>query len=129
MKIIVDSAVWIEYLRNKPSVTEKLDQLLLAGTIVTVGPVIAELLQGAKTEKDYRLLENNFGGLPLLETKVEDWIKAGSISYELRKRGVAIPLTDCLIAAVAILNNALVMTYDIHFEYIPNLKLYDIAGR
>jgi len=122
MKMIVDSSVWIEYLKNRPSVTEKLDQLLLAGTIVTVGPVIAEILQGAKTEKDYRLLENNLGGLPLIETKVEDWIKAGKISYELRKRGITIPLTDCLIAAVAIHQNASVMTYDRHFESIPDLK-------
>ena len=120
--MIVDSSVWIEYLKNRPSVTEKLDQLLLAGTIVTVGPVIAEILQGAKTEKDYRLLENNLGGLPLIETKVEDWIKAGKISYELRKRGITIPLTDCLIAAVAIHQNASVMTYDRHFESIPDLK-------
>jgi len=123
MKIIVDTSVWIEYLKNRPSVTEKLDQLLLAGTIVTVGPVIAEILQGAKTEKDYRLLEKNIGGLPLIETKVEDWIKAGKISYELRKRGITIPLTDCLIAAVAIHQNASVMTYDRHFENIPNLQL------
>lgn len=122
MKIIVDSSVWIEYLKNRPSVTEKLDQLLLAGTIVTVGPVIAEILQGAKTEKDYRLLENNLGGLPLIETKVEDWIKAGKISYELKKSGITIPLTDCLIAAVAIHQNASVMTYDRHFESISDLK-------
>jgi len=122
MKIIVDTSVWIEYLKNSPPIAENLDQLLLAGNIYTVGPVIAEILQGAKTEKDYRLLENNLGGLPLIETKVEDWIKAGKISYELRKRGITITLTDCLIAAVAIHQNASVMTYDRHFESIPDLK-------
>ncbi len=122
MKIIVDTSVWIEYLKNSPPIAENLDQLLLAGNIYTVGPVIAEILQGAKTEKDYRLLENNLGGLPLIETKVEDWIKAGKISYELRKRGITITLTDCLIAAVAIHQNASVMTYDRRFESIPDLK-------
>ena len=57
MKIIVDTSVWIEYLKNRPPVAEKLDQHLLAGNIFTVGPVVAELLQGARTEKDYRLLK------------------------------------------------------------------------
>ena len=127
MKIIVDSSVWIEYLKNRPPIAENLDQLLLAGNIYTVGPVVAELLQGAKTEKDYQLLKKSIDGLSYIETSVEDWMKAGKISYELRKRGITIPLTDCLIAAVAIHQNASVMTYDRHFESIPDLKHINVS--
>lgn len=126
MKIIVDTSVWIEYLKNKPHVAESLDQQLLGGNIFTVGPVVAELLQGARTEKDYRLLKNSIDGLSFVETGVEDWINAGSISFKLRRKGVIIPITDCLIAAVAIRQNASVMTYDRHFENIPNLKLENV---
>lgn len=126
MKIIVDTSVWIEYLKNRPPVAEKLDQQLLAGNIFTVGPVVAELLQGARTEKDYRLLKNSIDGLSYVETGFEDWIKAGSISLKLRRKGVTIPITDCLIAAVAIRQNASVMTYNRHFESIPDLKLENV---
>ena len=126
MKIIVDTSVWIEYLKNKPQVAEKLDQQLLAGKIFTVGPVVAELLQGARTEKDYQLLKNSIHGLSYIDTGVEDWIKAGNISFKLRRKGVTIPITDCLIAAVAIRQNASIMTYDRHFENIPNLKLENV---
>jgi tRNA(fMet)-specific endonuclease VapC len=126
MKIIVDTSVWIEYLKNKPTLAEKLDRQLLAGDIFTVGPVIAELLQGAKTEKDYRMLKNSIDGLPFIETSFENWALAGDISYKLRRKGITIPITDCIIAAVAIHNNASVMTYDQHFTNIPNLKLENI---
>ncbi len=127
MKIIVDTSVWIEYLKNKPTLAEKLDRQLLAGDIFTVGPVIAELLQGAKTEKDYRMLKNSIDGLPFIETSFENWALAGDISYKLRRKGITIPITDCVIAAVAIHNNASVMTYDRHFDNIPNLKLENIT--
>ncbi len=128
MKIIVDTSVWIEYLRNRPILAETLDRYLLAGKIFTVGPVIAELLQGAKTEKDYQALKSSIHGLPFIETSLENWIDAGSISFKLRRKGVTVPITDCVIAAVAIHQNASIMTYDRHFANIPNLKLESIPG-
>jgi len=123
MKIIVETSVWIEYLKNRPTLADNLDQQLLAGSIFAVGPVIAELLQGARTEKDYLILKNSIDGLPFIETNFEDWKLAGEISYKLRRKGVTLPITDCVIAAVAIHQNASVMTYDLHFANIPNLKL------
>lgn len=128
MKIIVDTSVWIEYLKNRPVLAEALDQHLLAGNIFTVGPVIAELLQGAKTEKDNRELKNSIEGLPFVEACLEDWKLAGGISFKLRRKGVTVPITDCVIAAVAIHRNASVMSYDRHFSHIPNLKLETVPG-
>jgi len=126
MKIIVDTSVWIEYFKNRPILADHLDRQLMAGNIFTVGPVIAEMLQGARTEKDYHALKNSIDGLPFVETCFEDWMLAGSISFKLRKKGVTVPITDCLIAAVAIRQKASIMTYDRHFAYIPNLKLESI---
>jgi tRNA(fMet)-specific endonuclease VapC len=127
MKTIVDTSVWIEYLKNRSPIAENLDHLLMAGNIFTVGPVVSELLQGAKTEKDYQLLKNSIDGLPFIEATFENWTLAGEISYKLRRKGITLPITDCVIAALAIHHNASVMTYDRHFANIPNLKLVDIA--
>ncbi len=126
MKIIVDTSVWIEYLKNRLALAENLDRLLLAGKVFTVGPVIAELLQGARAEKDYQMLKNSIDGLPFIETTFEDWTLAGEISYTLRRKGLTIPITGCVIAATAIHQNASVMTYDRHFANIPNLKFENI---
>ena len=123
MKIIVDTSVWIDYLNNRSASTEMLDQLLLTGKIFIVGPIIAELLQGAKTEKDYRKLENNIDALPFIDCSYKHWVMAGEISFKQKKKGITIPITDCIIAAIAISNDASVMTKDRHFNYITQLKL------
>lgn len=123
MKIIVDTSIWIEYLKNKPNLVEILEKEMLAGNVYLVGPVVSELLQGAKTEKDLTALSNNIDGIPYIEASFKDWQFAGRISYDLRKKGVTVPITDCLIASLAINNQASVFTSDRHFQKIPGVKL------
>lgn len=123
MKTIVDTSIWIEYFKNDGNLSASMDKELLAGNIYMTGPVISELLQGAKTEKDFQALKSNIDGVPFIETTLSDWIFAGEVSFKLRKKGRTIPITDCLIAAIAINNDATVMTLDRHFQYISDVKL------
>ncbi len=126
MKTIVDTSVWIEYFKNQETLSTSMDKELLAGNIYMAGPVISELLQGAKTEKDFRTLKSSIDGVPFLETRLSDWKLAGELSFKLRKKGITIPITDCLIGAIALNNDAAVMTLDRHFMHIPDLKLKDV---
>ena len=123
MKTIVDTSVWIEYFKNQGTLAASIDKDLLAGNIYMAGPVISELLQGAKTEKDFRALKNSIDGVPSIETRLSDWQLAGELGFKLRKKGVTIPITDCLIGAIALNNDAAVMTFDRHFDHLPNVKL------
>lgn len=125
MKIIVDTSVWIEYLKNQPNIAARLDSGLLAGHIYLVGPIVAELLQGARTDHDFDALNNTLGGVPCIDTVFSDWHLAGEISYRLRRKGITVPITNCLIAALALNNDAAVYTFDHHFKQIPDLKLID----
>lgn len=56
------------------------------------------------------------------------WIKAGEISSTLRKSGKTLPLSDILIAAIAIKNNLSIFTIDKHFEEIKEVLMYPVAG-
>ena len=123
MKTIIDTSVWIEYFKNRDTLAASIDKELLAGNICMAGPVISELLQGAKTEKDFRALKSSIDGVPSLETRLSDWLLAGELAFKLRKNGVTIPITDCLIGAIALNNGAAVMTFDRDFVHLPNLKL------
>ncbi len=91
------------------------------------GPVIAELLQGAKTEKDFQALMKSIDGAPFIEAEFSDWKLAGELSYMLRKKGIIIAISDCLIGAIAINNDLAVTTLDRHFENLPGLKLVTIT--
>jgi predicted nucleic acid-binding protein len=51
--------------------------------------------------------------------------KAGRLSYSLRKKGRSIPLTDALIASLALKHQLKLWTKDAHFKGIPGLELKD----
>ena len=125
MKVIVDTSIWIEYLKSNHEIAPGLDEGLLAGNIFMVGPVVSELLQGAKTENDYQALSSNIDGVPFINAEFADWQLAGKLSFKMKKIGVAIAITDCVIAAIAINNGAVVYTLDQDLQSIPDVALYN----
>ena len=52
------------------------------------------------------------------------WEKAAGILTSLRRTGIKIPLSDLLIASLAISAGYEVFTTDPHFEQVHGLKLY-----
>ena len=123
-KIIVDTSIWIEYFNRKTNIVNFIEERIMEDCLFMTGPIVSELLQGVKTEQEYEKLKNSIDAIPYLETTLEDWKEAGNISNKLRKKGITIPLTDIIISAVAISNNAKVYSLDKHFKEIPGVKLY-----
>lgn len=127
-KIIVDTSVWIEYFRNNEAIVKTINEGLDNNTIYIAGPIIAELLQGAKNDKELSLLSKYIDAVPCLECEMKDWADAGCISFSLRKTGITIPLTDIIIYSIARNNNAAIFTRDKHFNLIPDIKLFQSIG-
>jgi predicted nucleic acid-binding protein len=126
-KILVDTSIWIEYFKNNKEYVPVIEKNLNLENILITGPVISELLHGVKGSKEYQMLSSSISAVPYIECIYEDWIETGKVLYRLREKGVSIPLTDVLIATIAIREEALVLTHDKHFKYISNiteLKLY-----
>ncbi|NLC68299.1 MAG: PIN domain-containing protein [Clostridiaceae bacterium] len=122
-RIIIDTSIWVEYFKNKAGIVEFIDNGLDNGCIYITGPIISELLQGVKSDKELNMLSKCIDADPGFKIDTKDWIDAGVMSYSLRKKGYAIPLTDILIAVIAKNNDAAVYTLDKHFSYIPGLEL------
>ena len=124
--VLVDTSIWIEYF-NKPDsrAGESLENLLKQGRVLGAGLVLTELLQGAKIEKEFELILDNMTALPFLETTLNTWIEAGRISFSLRKKGITIPVTDIILASLALESHCLIFTLDPHFNKIPGIKLYE----
>jgi len=123
-KIIVDTSIWIEYFNNN-NIVNFIEERIMEDCLFMKGPIVTELLQGLKTEKEYEKLKNSIDAIPYLEITLENWKKAGNISNKLRRKGIKIPLTDIIISAVAISNDAKVYSLDKHFEKIPGVKLFN----
>ncbi len=123
-RIMVDSSVWIEYFRGNFHNTGLIEQGLRQGHVYITGPIVAELLQGVKTAGEHAALSRCIGAVSFVECAYKDWLEAGNISFNLRKKGITVPLTDIIIAVVAKKIEAAIYTRDKHFEEIPGVSLF-----
>ena len=89
--------------------------------------VLAEILQGIKNLEESRLVKESLDKLPYVEMTRETWKKAGEISASLRRKGITIPLSDLIVASLAISEGCEVFTVDSHFEQVKGLKLYSFS--
>jgi len=122
--VLVDTSAWIEFF-NRPNSPEKrtIDLLIDSDRATVCGVVLAELLQGTKTQKEFRQVRDSIQALPFFEMDAAAWEKTGDLGFMLRRKGVTIPVTDLMVAALALLQDASVLTCDDHFAEIPNLHL------
>lgn len=122
-EILIDTSVWIDFFRKPDTETgERIVKHLKRGSVSTCGVVVFEVLQGAADPEEFGFLEENLKGLHYLESDSEAFFKAGKASFELRKKGITLPLSDALIASLAITHHQTVWTKDQHFKKIKGLR-------
>jgi len=121
-RILPDTCAWIDFLRGKQSpLTAVLEQALLNSEVMTCGVVLLELLQGIKIPREEELVQNALSALPHLEMTRDLWTKAGRFASRLRAKGTILPLSDVIIAMLALEHDCAVLTADRHFDTVPGL--------
>lgn len=123
-RILLDTCAWIDFFKaSQTRLAERVEAVLVQGEAATCGVVLYELLQGIKSPKEETLVLNAFQVVPHLEMTADLWIKAGRLSSQLRKQGQTLPLSDIMIATLALEHNCSVLTVDRHFDAIPGLSV------
>jgi len=121
-KILIDTSIWIDYFRNKSSkISEKVDSILSNHEVYVPKIVIAELIQGAKSEREISVIEDFLGAFNIIDQKEDTWLKTGKLCFNLRKKGKNINLTDCYIAIIADEHKCQIFTLDEHFKEIQKM--------
>jgi predicted nucleic acid-binding protein len=122
--LLPDTCAWIEFFRGKQTpMAQALERELLQGEVATCGVILYELIQGIKSSKEELLVLNALQAVTHLEMSAEIWIKAGRLSAKLRKNGNTLPLSDLVIATLALEHKLSVLTIDSHFDVIAGLKV------
>ncbi|WP_353566424.1 PIN domain-containing protein [Haloferula sargassicola] len=126
--VIVDTNAWIELFRRSgdPSVKLAMGHLVKAGEAYMSGPVLMELISGARPD-DLPRLKNSLRAYPMAQDPQRLWIDAGSNYSHLRAHGITVPREDVLIATVALFHRCRVYSSDSHFPAIApilGLRLY-----
>ncbi len=125
-RILVDTSVWMDFLRGEPEAVKALSSLTRTRRVVICGQIRQEILQGSRDEKAFSKLEKE---LAIWESETEepaDFVEAARIFARLRWKGITIPPTDCLIASIAIRRKLQLFTFDEDFDRIPNLQRYEL---
>lgn len=123
--VIADTSVWISFF-NLPNSLEKaaLDALIDSDEVAIVGVILAELLQGCRTQKDRDEIKETMLSLPYFEMTRAIWIRAGETSASLLRRGITLPMSDLIVSAIALEHQCQVYSLDVHFQKILGLTLY-----
>ena len=131
--ILVDTSVLINYLKDQKNEAVKQFEYILEKSLpYGINTFIyQEILQGAKTNKEYNLLKEYFETIPLYHLKYgkESYEQAALINIRCRENGITIrSMIDLLIAETAIENDLYLLHDDNDFtamsKIITELKLY-----
>jgi len=119
-RVLIDTSVWIAYFQvhAQADITERVDELLSQSDIYVPKIVIAELMQGAHSEKDLAVIREFLEAFHIIGEREDTWLEAGELSFALKKKGKTVNLADCYIAVIAKENSCAILTLDKHFKDI-----------
>ena len=121
-KILVDTSAWILSFKKTgdPRLKDFLRQSIPAGNVSTCSLIILELLQGCRTEEERDSLKIKMESLDVFSFTASTWEQAYELGFTLRRKGLTIPTTDLIIAALALENKCVLLHQDQHFEKIAS---------
>ena len=120
-KVLVDTSAWIEFFKKKEPYYKVIGNWIDEDRIFCTGLILAELLQGVRTEKELDTIKDFLHVFEFIEEHKELCEKAGELSFNLGRKGYTIGLSDCYIAVASLENNARILTRDKHFHMIKSV--------
>lgn len=127
--VLVDTSYWIEFFnRPESEYAESVRELVQEDLAAITGVVLSELLQGSRTEEEYHDLESALTTTIWAGAGWGVYARAGELGFGLRRRGITIPMTDCMIAAAAESIEADILTLDQHFLHLERSISVSVKG-
>lgn len=116
---LVDTSSWIEYLRDTESAAgNRVEELVLTGDAGWCDLTAVELWHGVRGAREKRDLAELEEETALFAVDAEAWRKARVLAVRCREAGLALPVADVVIAAVAARYGLELEHCDKHFEKI-----------
>lgn len=125
--IALDTNIVVDILNNKQSTIGLLkDFPVICLPIVVCGELLYGALNSKKHNTNVPLLHNFINSCSILETNILVAEQYGEIRLQLKLSGKPIPENDIWIAALCVVNEIPLFTFDKHFAFIKNLELISI---
>lgn len=132
-QVLIDTSAWIEFFRpdGDGRYRTAVSQLLDDNDASFCGMIQAEILRGARSDREYRALADRLTALHYLPTAESIWSTMGSLGSQLLRKGVQVPSTDLLIATMAMQHRMPLLHKDRHFTLIAKhtaLRLFPLTS-
>ncbi len=108
---VVDTSVWIEYLRGNKQTGYILSRMLVNREVMAISAVFGELLQGAKNRREREVIMGFWENLPSA-SEAGVFLAAGKLSFKHKLFSLGVGLIDCYILAFALEHDCAVWTLD-----------------
>ncbi len=121
---LIDTSVWVNIFRDKTGIKRKnLENIIEDNPFFLSHFIQMELLQGAKNEKEWQLLEVYLNEQDYLTENSSILINSARIFYDLRRKGLTVRSSiDCCIAQLAITYDLILIHNDKDFETIKKVR-------
>ena len=127
-KYIIDTSVWIDYLRDfHKDLNDFIDRLIDEDAVYINGIIKSELLIGTKTQKEFDLTRNNLECFNTLDLDERIFNESSKVGFQLKRKGITVPLSDLIIAVQCFEHQLILIEKDKHFQQIKeclDIKLF-----
>jgi hypothetical protein len=120
--VLVDSSYYIGLAREGRDPLRALAVVGAQRDVATCGVVRCEVARGIKVEAVLERFRRAWDVMMYVPTDNRLWLEVERTLWELDRQGVCLPLTDVVIACCARRIQALVLTFDTHFQAIPGIR-------
>jgi len=125
---VLDTTVLIDVLAGKARAVSLVKELSLEREkLCTCCICVAELYSGLSAPAT-RVADQLINSLAYLNVTADEARLAGSMRYQYARRGVALSTTDTIVAAVAIANDATLVTANVRDFPMEELRLLELPS-
>ncbi len=122
--MVADTDVLIDFLEDRAPAANRIALELDRGQLTTTVITRFELLAGAKTPRQLKLVGDLLAALPCLSLDEPGADAAAEIRRTLERDGIGIGMGDSLIAGIVVTHKGVLLTRNRrHFHRVPGLSL------
>ena len=123
--VLVDSCWYIDHMRAGRLPLRELEPIAISRDIAICGIVRAEVGRGIRDPAVLKKFQARWDVMLYVPMDNKLWGEVESLTWQLDRTGVILPLTDIIIACCARRISAVVLTFDKHFSRIPGIRCTD----
>jgi predicted nucleic acid-binding protein len=120
--VLADSSFYIRLLRERQDPLRSLALAAAARDLVVCGVVRCEVGRALRQPGTLKRFQAFWDVMVNVPTDHRLWEEVERMLWNLDRRGCILPLTDVVIGCCAMRVDAVVLTYDHHFDEIPGVR-------